>query len=340
MKKTTTDRTKSEWWNKEWCPLFGALPSCETWDGVSEKCISIIADARLMWGGFEYLPGVESPVPERIGQNTNYPQFFIEAARMLVHIFSAHDILNDSQHNQGFYKDGTGWKEGREDAFLRFDVDQLEPWVLISNITNRAGLPHKFKTSFIRDINDYSRCLNDDEERGPFITPGMAFSLMSISAAWELLKAISDSELDPKSADALTQLLTSEKLLKAAYVWNSKFSDFDKTIMQLDKDNLQETLTKIKEKQKKDKEGSGDGQKNAKMKRVEKLQEKLRHYINGNELKIDKNEYYKLLSAQFEGAEHTSRDYKTRKAYQTEIEEKNKVKIIWEKGTIIKDKAP
>jgi len=97
------------------------------------------------------------------------------------------------------------------------------------------------------------------------------------------------------------------------------------------------TLAEIEEKEEKRTEHSGDGQKNAKKKRVKKLEEKLKRYINGDELKIDKNEFCRLLNAQFEGAEHILRDYKTRKAYQAKIEENNKVKIIWEKGTIIKE---
>jgi len=49
---------------KEWCLFFGALPLCEERDGVSEKCIKIIEDARCFWGGFEYLSRLESPEPE------------------------------------------------------------------------------------------------------------------------------------------------------------------------------------------------------------------------------------------------------------------------------------
>ena len=200
----------------KWCPLFGALPTLDQRDGISEKTIEIIADARSFFGGFEYFGGVENPDPARIEKNTGYPATWIEAIRFLVHVCSAHDILLSAQHSQGMFRNGAGWVEGRHEPMLSIDVDQLDPFILMRNIQNRAGLPHEFSTAFAHKEKYYM--LSDEDH---MITPAMTFALMALSVAWRLLQETSTDKQLSDSKEALSDLLTAEKLLKAAHAWQS-----------------------------------------------------------------------------------------------------------------------
>lgn len=241
-----TNNTENNWWNKKWCPLFGALPSCEIRDGVSEKCLAIIEDARCILGGFEYLPKLNNPTPERIEKSTGYPASLIEGARFLVHVCSSHEMLFDAQFRQGLYRSGTGWIEGREESYLLFDVDQLNPARLIESIKTRAGLSHEFKLALIEDPSN-----RPDDWKGLIITPAMIFALMSISVAWEIFVDISDETMKAKSTEALSQLLTAEKLLKAALALQADLAQRENYHLQFEKDHLQteidEGKTKLKE---------------------------------------------------------------------------------------------
>jgi len=91
------------------------------------------------------------------------------------------------------------------------------------------------------------------------------------------------------------------------------------------------------EKSKKQKKDSGKGQKMAFEVRSNALIKKLEPHIEGDELKMDKGQFCKLLSGQFTGREAYPRDAKTLKRYREKIEEEKKIKLIWEKGTIIPD---
>ncbi|MCG6535550.1 MAG: hypothetical protein L7F78_12865, partial [Syntrophales bacterium LBB04] len=97
----------------------------------------------------------------------------------------------------------------------------------------------------------------------------------------------------------------------------------------------------MKKKTKEKKAASGKGQKRAMARRIEALEDKMRPVIKtGGDTRIDKGEFYQLLCEQFKGSEKTPRDPKTVKAYRKAIEDRNKSKIVWEKGAIIPENGP
>lgn len=67
---------------------------------------------------------------------------------------------------------------------------------------------------------------------------------------------------------------------------------------------------------------SGMGQKKAQEKRLSKFAETLRQYkkAESNEIKIKKNDFYKLLNQTFEGSENYPRHHSTIKKYREEVE--------------------
>jgi hypothetical protein len=208
-----TDKTNPGWWNQEWCPLFGALPSCALRDGVSEECLSIIKDARYILDINRSVSGLINPDPKKIEKETGYPASLIDGARFLVHCCSAHDILFDAQYHQGLYNLGTGWAAGNgADSYLLIDVDQLDIAILNEAIRIRAGLPHKFSCALTDNLDD----LTEEDWKHPIITPVMTFVMMSIAVAWDTFKHVSDGSMKPKSRSAVNELLTAQKLLKVA----------------------------------------------------------------------------------------------------------------------------
>ena len=211
--KSEIDKTESGWWNQEWCPLFGALPSCELRDDVSEKCLAIITAARYILGTNRYVSSmIKNPDPEIIQKNTGYPVSLINGARMLVHCCSAHDILFDAQFYQGHHSEGNAYIKGRDRSYLIYDVDQLDISILNDAITARADLSQEFKEAFTD--NPYEP--TEENWKYPIVTPVMTFALMSITVAWDTFKYVSDGSMKPKSRDAVNELLTAQKLLHTA----------------------------------------------------------------------------------------------------------------------------
>lgn len=232
--KLETDKTGPGWWKKEWCPLFGALPSCELRDGVSEECLAIIKDARYILNTNRSVSGLINPDPKKIEKNTGYPASIIYGARFLVHCCSAHDILFDAQFYQGAYAvkngfavggDGSfhiedsmgrtlfGRVNGCNKSFIEFDVDQLDIAQLNAAIRIRACLPHEFSCALTDNLDD----LTEEDWKHPIITPVMTFALMSIAIAWDTFKQVSDGSMKPKSRSAVNELLTAQKLLKVVH---------------------------------------------------------------------------------------------------------------------------
>lgn len=195
----------------EWCPLFGTLPSCEEWDGITEKCLNVIEDARLsFWGSFEYRRGVTNPDPARIEKTTGFPAAWIEAARVLS--YNSYEIISDAQHVQGGVCNGNAWTVGHRRSYLTVDVDQLNPDILRSQIHHRA-LNHDFLTA----VDDGS------------ISPAMILSLMAIGRAWDLLCDIASGDEESSGNEAIFNLLCAEKLLKAAHASKTESARDDTT---------------------------------------------------------------------------------------------------------------
>jgi hypothetical protein len=188
----------------QWCPLFGALPSCDEWDGITEKCLGIIEDARCFWGGLEYPSGLD---------NTGYSASWIRSARLLTMGCATNDILFSAQHMQGICGRGTGWIKGKDgEPFLLCDVDQLASWSIMGVIRQRAGIEHDFCCALVETDDDCY--FKDDGE--PAITPAMIYALMAIGSAWHLMNDIARGDVKAKSQEASLELLQAEKLLKAA----------------------------------------------------------------------------------------------------------------------------
>jgi len=187
----------SGWWNQEWCPLFGALPSCELRDSVSEECLNVITSARRILDTNMHVSSmIKNPDPEIIEKNTGYPASIIDGARFLVHCCSAHDIIFDAQFHQGLY----------------CDINQLDIANLSDAIRIRAGLPHEFMCALTDNPND----LTKEDWKDPIITPIMTFALMSIAVAWYTFKHTSDGSIKPESREAIDDLLSAQKLLHRA----------------------------------------------------------------------------------------------------------------------------
>jgi hypothetical protein len=224
---------KDKWWNKEWCPLFGALPSSNLQDDVSREYLELIKDARKILGTNRSVSQRMNPDPEKIEKETGYPSSLIDGARFLVHCCSAHDIISDAQFRQGIYSVGTGFAHGNDGSYLVFDamnrplfgrinecnksciefrIDQLDIALLNDAIRNRAGLPDEFMCALTDNPNE----LTEEDWKHLIITPVMTFALMSIAVAWNAFKDISDGSTKPKSRAAVDDLLTAQKLLHAA----------------------------------------------------------------------------------------------------------------------------
>jgi hypothetical protein len=200
------------WWEKEWCPLFGSLPSDIEMNERTERYAYIITEARKIWGAFEYAPGVESPEPVKIATEYGFPVRWIEGIRFLVHVCSAHEILFDAQFRDGLYKRGSGWKGEGEDAYLASAADQIDDRRLIGNIKNRAGMPTAISLACI-DWQDLRYWTNKSSKK-PLIYPAMLFAVMAISVSWQLIR---ESQEKREGTTTASQLLTAERLLARAY---------------------------------------------------------------------------------------------------------------------------
>lgn len=209
-KKSTIDEVEM---NNQWCPLFGALPTCREWNGVTEKCLQIIEEARSFWGSFEYLKEIKSPAPERIEKNTGHSAAWIKSARLLTMGCATNDILFNARHQQGIISQGAGWINGMGgDYFLSTDVDQLAVWSIFNTIKQRAGIAHDFTRAMVGP--DQDRYYEDDGK--PSIAPAMIYALLAIGIAWHLAEDIARGTVGVKSQEAASELLKAEKLLKAA----------------------------------------------------------------------------------------------------------------------------
>jgi len=185
---------------EDWCPLFSALPVCKERDGITERCITIITDARNLVFGGEYDWELKSFDPDGIEARTDFRSAWIESARLLCDDSGA--ILFAAQHWQGYIQ-GEAWTRDRhEKPHLTYDVDQISEDILLSVIEQRDGI--------------------DDQGFLDYLTPEKALALMAIGEAWNLITEIEDGEEPAESQQTAMYLLDAEKLLKAAHAFTSK----------------------------------------------------------------------------------------------------------------------